>query len=129
MALQLETNFKGISANYWRIVRFDYSDIENKGLIRLGLYKDKATRDADVKNVLNITPINADGLDSIPIPASDDDFWTDVNTARDMVAKLLYLKMKESKMVDNPNFDSEQPESDDNPAQIESNPFANAEDC
>lgn len=52
MALQLTENFKGIECNYWKILESKQNYTNDTNRVLLGLYKDKAARDADVKAFL-----------------------------------------------------------------------------
>jgi len=54
MALKLQTNFKGITAEYWKILKADTGFIEGKTLVRLGLYKDKTAREANTANFIDV---------------------------------------------------------------------------
>ena len=64
MALQLNENFKGIQANYWRIRKEVVDTITNKVTIRLSLYKDKSTRLMNVNNFLKEEVFEFDGSDN-----------------------------------------------------------------
>jgi len=63
MALQLNESFSGIDCNYWKIVHAQ-SDYEmDKTIVTIALYKDQASRDADVHNILKKDFIRLDGCD------------------------------------------------------------------
>ena len=80
MALKLQTNFKGITAGYWKILKADHDFASGKVVVRLALYKDQVTREADINNFLDIRAfIYDDG---------------------DLTRLDLYGKIKESKIVD-----------------------------
>ena len=52
MALQKEQIFKGVAANYWKIIICKYNAISKYTTVTLALYFSKETRDADVANRL-----------------------------------------------------------------------------
>jgi len=54
MALKLQKNFKGINADYWKILRTDVSLIENKTLVRIGLYVSEDVRKKEINNFLEL---------------------------------------------------------------------------
>jgi hypothetical protein len=80
MALKLQTNFKGLTAEYWKILRVDHDYKTNQVVVRLALYKDQATRETNIDNFLDMRAfIFDDG---------------------DLTREELYPKIKESKIVD-----------------------------
>jgi len=113
MALQLEETEKGIVCNYWKIYRADSNIAENKTVVRLALYKDKASRDSSVMNFLKLEAFTFSGVD--------------------YTRAQLYAKIKEpvNEEKDNPNFDSSIEESESNPKKItvQTNKFVDATDC
>jgi len=113
MALQLEETEKGIVCNYWKIYRNDQNTAENKTCVRLALYKDKTSRDLGVMNFLKLESFTFSGVDY----------------TRDEI----YAKIKEpiNEEKDNPDFDSNQEESESNPKKItlQTNKFVDATDC
>jgi hypothetical protein len=60
VALKLVVNFKGYSAEYWKILHCDSNWAENKTKLVLALYKDKVARDANLKNFLDMKSMNFD---------------------------------------------------------------------
>lgn len=63
MALQKTSNFKGIDCNYWRINSYEWKVNENKTYVLVALYKDKATRTANVNNYVNMIKLSIPGID------------------------------------------------------------------
>jgi len=63
MALQLTENYKGVSANYWKITDVEHRVKENRVIVLLSLYLDQQTRQADVENYLKSDELSFDGLD------------------------------------------------------------------
>jgi hypothetical protein len=113
MALQLEETEKGIVCNYWKIYRNDQNIVENKTCVRLALYKDRASRDLSIMNFLKLESFVFDGLDY---------------TREQLYEKIIEPVNEEQ---DNPDFDSNQEESESNPRKItvQVNKFVNATDC
>ena len=52
MAIQKEQKFKGIIANYWKIILCKYNAISKRTTVTMALYFSKETRDEDVANRL-----------------------------------------------------------------------------
>jgi len=52
MALKLEEEYKGILANYWKIIKMEEDYTNSKTIVSLGLYKDATTRQQSVHNYL-----------------------------------------------------------------------------
>jgi len=52
VALKLVMDYKGLSAEYWKILKSDTNFLSGETVVRLGLYKDKATRDANIADYL-----------------------------------------------------------------------------
>jgi len=50
MALQLDEAFKGHTNNYWKIIGVEADHRQEKVKVQVALYKDAATRTADVMN-------------------------------------------------------------------------------
>jgi hypothetical protein len=64
MALQLGSDFKGISANYWKIIDYHVDDLLGKTYVTMGLYVSSATRSASKFNLLKkLDPIPMAGID------------------------------------------------------------------
>jgi len=105
MALQLTENFKGIDANYFKIIETKEDVINNLTIVILGLYKDKDSRDLDIKNYLKKETINITGLDYI--------------------REMLYVKIKESRLQVINKFNGTEFVEE----LVECNKFANAIDC
>jgi len=61
MALKLQKNFKGINADYWKILRTDVSLIENKTLVRIGLYVSEDVRKKEINNFLELQAVFVEG--------------------------------------------------------------------
>ena len=61
MALQLTKQFKGIEANYWKIILCKYNAISKRTTITMALYFSKETRDSDVANRLEEKDFQFDG--------------------------------------------------------------------
>jgi len=80
MALKLQTDFKGLTAEYWKILKADHDFASGKVVVRLALYKDKIARDADINNFIDIRAF----------------VFNDGDTTRE----ILYTKIKESKIID-----------------------------
>lgn len=53
MALKKQKTIKGYPAEYWRILQLSTNMDRGDAVITLGLYKDKATRDADSMAVID----------------------------------------------------------------------------
>jgi len=80
MALKLTTEYKGLTAEYWKILKADHDFSSGKVVVRLALYKDQTTRNADINNFIDIKAFVFDNGDTI--------------------REDLYAKIKESKIVD-----------------------------
>lgn len=52
MALKKVINYKGYTAEYWRVIRYRVSVGKQQAMIHWALYKDKETRDADADSYL-----------------------------------------------------------------------------
>jgi len=63
MALILEKNYKGIICDYWKIIKVDSDFIKGKTIVRLGLYRNKETRTADINNYIDILAKTINGVD------------------------------------------------------------------
>jgi hypothetical protein len=93
MALQLDEDYKGATANYWRINFFTYDDIKDTAVVHLWLYLDLDSRNADLANnglkreVLTLKNVKSETLQSV-----------DPVSARDALKMLLYSKIMESKL-------------------------------
>ena len=61
MALFKEQNYKGIVANYWKIILCKYNAISKRTTVTVALYFSKETRDADVANRLEEKDFQFDG--------------------------------------------------------------------
>jgi len=62
MALKLQRECKGISADYWKIVFSNYDAIINKTNITLALYASKEARGLGINNDLDRTTYQFDGF-------------------------------------------------------------------
>lgn len=63
MALILSTKFKGVTAEYYKIVLLNQDITQQKAAVRVGLYLDKGSRDADISNALSYCDFQLDGVD------------------------------------------------------------------
>lgn len=63
MALQKDTNYKGITANYWKILSDRGDFLTGATSVTLGLYYDKAARDANPQNTLDQKFIGLTAMD------------------------------------------------------------------
>lgn len=61
MALKLKTNYKGASAEYWKILSLNFNALENRTTVMLGLYINKDVRDSNAENFLVREPIILEG--------------------------------------------------------------------
>lgn len=111
MALELQENFKGISASYWKIVDFSYNSRNNTTSVNLGLYVCKGARKEDCENFLKM-----------------EHFYFEGELKREDV----YLKLKESKLeeiVEEPEHGEDGVEILKDKKYKETNKFVNAVDC
>lgn len=53
MALKKQVNYKGVTAEYWKISAHQSDCLRNKTLIKLCLYVSKVVRDENINNYLN----------------------------------------------------------------------------
>ena len=113
MALELQENFKGISASYWKIVDFSYNSRNNTTSVNLGLYVCKGARKEDCENFLKMEHFYFEG---------------------ELKREDIYLKLKESKLEE--ITDETELKEIDNDGEIpeekkykETNKFVNAVDC
>ena len=63
MALKLMKVFKGIPANYWRIISISEDIVAKKTSVELGLYCNDKTRKASEKNILDSKLVQISGVD------------------------------------------------------------------
>ena len=113
MALKLQTKYKGLDAEYWRINQFRYDDLTDTATVQLWLYGSEASKEENVsENALKREVIVVNGIKEIPTP--DESFMVDVTGPRDLLKKMLYQKIVESLL----NEEGE-----------EQNPFVNATPC
>ena len=63
MALKLLKVFKGIPANYWKILSVSEDVLANKTTVGLGMYANDKTRKASVQNFLDHKTIQIAGVD------------------------------------------------------------------
>ena len=90
MALQLETKYKGVTANYWRINDFNHNDITDKAIVSLWLYLNEASKDESLENTLTRQVVTIDNISSILIP----DDLSAIKNARDLLKTMIYDKIK-----------------------------------
>lgn len=110
MALQLETQYKGIIANYWRINQLNYDDVLDKAQVQMWLYKDEEAKNASLDNTLIRSVIEVNNVTGVNLPEDMSQF----TNARDLLKAMLYSKIKE------PVLDTQGENT---------NPFVNAVDC
>ena len=102
MALQLNTIYKTVNCNYWRVNKFLHDDVNDTATIELCLYKDEAAANAGLAaNLLDRKIITLSGIKE------------DYADLRDSIKHTLYAVITASKLDENGN---------------ETNPFANAEE-
>lgn len=63
MALKLLITYKGIEADYWKIYKIESDILGDLTIARLSLYKDAATRQEDIENVINTRGFELKGVD------------------------------------------------------------------
>ena len=103
MALQLDTNYKGITANYWRINAFQYDDIKDEAVVNLWVYASEETKQAGLAdNALYREVLTLKGIKAMSLP-DDADFMATVSGPRDLIKRMLYDKIKESHKDDEGN--------------------------
>lgn len=67
MALNKETKYKGITANYWTITEITYNKLDDTTNLRVSLFKDEQTRKLDlVENSLFFVCLSFRGLLDLP---------------------------------------------------------------
>lgn len=105
MALRKATVFKGIEADYWKIINLQSAIASDETYVTLGLYKDQAAREENIGNTLCERVFRFEGLD--------------------YTRETAYAKIKESKMSEAAGIEGEEGYI----APVETNEFVNAEDC
>ena len=63
MALQLSTNYKGVTADYWKVIYIKQDVEAAKTAVRVALYKDAAARAAGIENALGSSDFTFDDQD------------------------------------------------------------------
>lgn len=63
MALQQNFDYKGITANYWKIIKTEEDIINSKTKVVLGVYVNKAARDTGIMNILTVKESIIAGID------------------------------------------------------------------
>lgn len=121
MALKLTENYNGMAAEYWRINTFNYDDRTDTAVVSLWLYFNKEASDSNLGNGLKREVFNIKGIKQTAIPEE----LSEIANPRDLLKALLYVKIKESKMIQ----DEDKVDEEGNPVMIESNRFALSEDC
>ena len=53
MALQKDYNYKGIIANYWKILDYKYESLSDETIVTIGVYLNKEARDANKLNFID----------------------------------------------------------------------------
>lgn len=61
MAIQKSSNFKGVAADYWKIIVSNYDAINLKSYVVMGLYLSQATRESNVENYLTTVDFSFNG--------------------------------------------------------------------
>lgn len=117
MALKLITKYQGIDAEYWRINQFQYDDVRDEAYVHLWLYFNKEAS-LNKENKLTREVITIQGVKQFPLP--EQEFYVGVNSPRDLIEKLLYLKLTE------PVYETKI--EDGQEIQVQVNKFAEAED-
>ena len=87
MGIILEENYKGITANYWRIDSFQYDDLQDKVIVDIRLYANKES--AVEGNSLTREVIQISGIKEIAIPEGD------FGTPRNLLKTMLYQRIME----------------------------------
>ena len=63
MALILDTPFNGFTASYWKITKTVEDAFINETYVEMSLYKDQATREANIKTSLTYTTFRFPAVD------------------------------------------------------------------
>lgn len=113
MAIQLPEQYKGLTANYWRIDNFSYDDHADTAKVELWLYADSDS--AINGNGLKREVLSLSGIKDMTIPEG-----ADTSSPRNLIKQLLYTKIVESVMVDSGEVDE-----NDEPIMVEGNKWAN----
>jgi hypothetical protein len=61
MAIKLQRECKGISAEYWKILKMEYSAVNGKTVVNLALYVSQETRNSGINNWLDSTSFIFEG--------------------------------------------------------------------
>lgn len=112
MAIKLPEQYKGLTANYWRIDNFSYDDHTDTAAVHLWLYADSDS--ATEGNGLKREVLTISGIKDMAIPES-----ADTSSPRNLIKQLLYTKIMESVMVDSGEVDE-----NDEPIMVEGNKWA-----
>jgi len=94
MAIKLEEQYKGITADYWRINEFRFNDLTGEATVKMGLYVNAAAADGQLSaNLLSHKTLVLQNVGEIVIDQ-------DVRgvTARDVVKGMLYTKIMAPEM-------------------------------
>lgn len=91
MALQLEINYKGINANYWRINNLIYDDTIDTMIVSIWLYASRGARVESLENTWFKQDVVMPNISSVLLPEDKSSFIT----ARDLLKTMLYVKIKE----------------------------------
>jgi len=63
MALQKSEDFKGIKANYWKVVNSEENYITNSTVVRVGLFVSDATREDNITSYLKTSVVSLGSTD------------------------------------------------------------------
>lgn len=110
MALKLKKQIAGYDYEYWKILKMS-TDLDNT-CVRMGLYKDKETRDSNVNDFIEMKAIILDGTD--------------------YTRETAYQKIKEPVYVETGEVDEDgniKVDEEGNPLKQQINEFTNSEDC
>lgn len=130
MAIKLPEDYKGYTAEYWRINKLIYNDIDDSASVDLWLYADKNKASLDLNyNALERVVLKLDGIKNTSLPED----MTSFTNPRDLLKAMLYMKIMESKKVqkvdenNNPVF--EIVDGNEVPVMVELNKWATGEAC
>ena len=119
MALKKIKNYKGMNCEYWRINQFSYDDITDTAIVSLWLYVNQEATINLSENTLIREVLTIKGIKQVEI--TPEIIALNLNP-RDLLKRLMYIKLKESKkemILDENNQEVE----------VETNFFADSEDC
>lgn len=104
MALKKTIDYKGADAEYWRINKFSYDDVNDTAIVDLWLYINEVSKNEDVAgNGLQRKVLNLSDIKNVEIPAE----LSEITSPRDLLKTLLYQKIKEPIMQTDPETGEE----------------------